>query len=144
MPVSFGAKLITDENYGKKLPSYVDEENIKTIRDQYEKFIKTSKSSQLLIPDDEIVISTKKHPSSFSIDLDIYDKDSKETSKEPFQTTLCASKACKPKFRAYDLILLTYQYIAYKYNVKPKFGEVSFEYFTRAVDELLDEKEKNN
>ena len=140
MNISFGAKLKIDENYGKNLPSHIDGQELKTLASQYETFIKNDKISSILIPDDLIVLSSKRHPQSFSVDLDIYDKNS----TEPFQTTICVSKACKPRFCIQDLIFLTYQYIAFKYNVKQRFFEPCFEYINRATRELMNEKLKNN
>ena len=139
MNVSFGAKLRIDENYGKNLPSCVDVQNIKTLASQYETFIKNDRVSSILIPDDLIVLSSKRHSQYFSVDLDIYDKNS----TEPFQTTISISKACKPRFNIQDLIFLTYQYIAYKYNVAQKPYEPGIKHVNRAIRELMNEKTKN-
>lgn len=140
MPVSFGAKLKIDENYGKNVPSYIDKENVETLASQYKTFVDKSKILSTLIPDDTIVLSSKKHSSAFSVDLDIYDKNS----DEPFKTTVCVSRGVnKPIFRVQSLMFLTYQYIAFKFDKKPGFFETGFRHVKRAMKELMDEKEKS-
>ena len=136
MQVSFKANLKQNNFNSSKLPKSFNKDELLTLYNDYEKFLKEDKIINSILPESEISLSAISERGGYVLNMDIFEKNQ----IEPFNIPISVSKGKKPHFELSSLKFQTYLYAAYKTGIKPRLLESSKKFIKRAMTEYFSQK----